>query len=147
MWVFSKTKKCSHIFILSSWYILTLDIDRPESYNCLGIRFTRNNKIADSICERINMWSFYFSNKTMKSFVCINHDKTAYHNYAIICVQLYRNKAGNKSNLLITSIMCIFFFVQNIEPETFNKFKVINSDGMKIMINGISRINACNIKI
>lgn len=69
-------EKCSHIFILSSWYILTLDIDRPESYNCLGIRFTRNNKIADSICEKINMWSFYFSNKAMKSFVCINHDKT-----------------------------------------------------------------------
>lgn len=62
--------------------ILTLDIDRPESYNVLGIslRFTRNNKIAASICERINTCSFYFSNKTMKSFVCINHDKTAYHN-------------------------------------------------------------------
>lgn len=62
--------------------ILTLDIDRPESYNVLGIslRFTRNNKIAASICERINTWSFYLSNKTMKSFVCINHDKTVYHN-------------------------------------------------------------------
>lgn len=64
----------------SSWYILILDIDRPESYNVLGIRFTRNNKIAASICERINTCSFYFSNKTMKSFLCINHDKTAYHN-------------------------------------------------------------------
>lgn len=52
--------------------ILTLDIDRPESYNVLGIslKFTRNNKIAASICERINTWSFYFSNKTMKSFLC-----------------------------------------------------------------------------
>lgn len=130
----------------SSWYILILDIDRPESHNGLGIRFTRNNKIAASICERINTWSFYFSNKTMKSFLCINHDKTAYHNYAIICMQLYRNKASNKSNLLITSNVH-FFDVKNIEPETLNKFKVINSDGMKIMINGISRINACNIKI
>lgn len=61
-------------------------------------------------------------------------------------MQLYRNKASNKSNLLITSNVH-FWGVKNRDTETLNIFEVINSDGMKIMINGISKIDAFNIKI